>query len=103
MRPSYVRQILDISTAHVSERTARILDEIVADDALLGLRPGVIVHGKGEHGWLVYVPSEPSQESTPDFPEDLRTCMEHARALDCDWVMFDRDGVVIDALPEYEW
>ena len=101
--PPQVRKILDISTSHVSEKTAQLLEEMGIDAELVGDRPRLITHRKGDYGWLVYVPSEHSGETDPGFPSDLRACMEHARSLECDWIMFDRDGVTIDALPTYEW
>ena len=94
----HVRKILDISTAHVSEATSWYLEEWAINGKGLA-----IVYEKGEYGWLVHVPGEPSHEVEDTFPADLRACMEHARSLDCDWIMFDRDGITIDALPSYEW
>jgi len=90
----YVCKILEVSTAHISEATANLVQCQLAS---------VISFEKGDYGWLVYVPSEPGREAEEGFPPDLRTCMEFARSLDCDWIMFDRDGVVIEALPDYDW
>ena len=102
--PDYVRKILDISTAHVSEETAGKLGDALQQ--WLETAP-FIAYTKSRHndeyGWWVYVPSEPGREMEPGFPADLKTCMEHARSLGCDWIMFDRDGVTIDALPDYDW
>src|SRR5690554_4711108 len=71
---SYVRRILDISTAHVSEPTTWYLD-VWSKDASLFVP--AIIYNKGEYGWLVYVPTEPGQETEPSFPDDLRICMEY--------------------------
>ena len=94
--PSYVRRILDISTAHVSGRTA----ELIRCERLHAF---AVIFEKGDYGWLVYVPSEPGNEDHPDFPADLKAVMVFARKLDCDWIMFDRDGVILDELPAFDW
>ncbi len=96
-----VRSILDISTAHVSESTGAMLNTW----AELACPPGAaIVHNKGEYGWLVYVPSEmSSREDKHLIPDDLWDVMVYAHAKGCDWIMFDRDGVTIPALKEFEW
>ena len=97
--PAYIRKILDISTAHVSENTSILLNEWAIS---CFVRPA-IVYDKKDYGWLVYVPSEPGKETEPDFPEDLRSCIELARSHGCDWIMFDCDSTTIDELNVYEW
>jgi len=47
--PSYVRHILDISTAHVSEGTAGQLD-IAAGASTFSLP---VCYAKGEYGWRI--------------------------------------------------
>lgn len=94
--PSYVRRILDISTVHISQETGQLLDHWATTEKP---RPA-IVFNKDHYGWLVYVPSETNHEA---LPADLHACMDLARSHDCDWIMFDCDGVDIDELPVYEW
>jgi hypothetical protein len=100
--PPYVRRMLYISTTHVSEATAQLLDDGLQQ--WLGTAPFTAYTKtchNDEYGWWVYVPSEPVGETKETFPADLRACMEHARSLDCDWIMFG-DGAEIDALPIYD-
>ena len=98
--PAHVRRILDISTAHLTPKTRLKLDG--EDSWEMDIPIPVVHHDKGEYGWIVYVPSEPGNEELPGFPPDLRNAMVLARHYSCDWVMFDRDGVVVDALYDYE-
>ena len=100
--PSHVRKFLDISTAHITENTAGMLDDSVHQ--FLGTAP-FIAYPLGDAGWLVYVPSEdsPNTNTLAEFHPDLLACMEYARQHNCDYIMFDQDGTVIDDLPAYDW
>ncbi len=93
--PAYIRRILDISTAHVTAETARMLEDGEAG-------PTTLQHPRG-FGFLVYVPSDPDEPLDENIPDDLKTVMLHAREYNCDWIMFDRDGMVINDLPEFDW
>jgi hypothetical protein len=86
-----VQKYLDLSTGHVSNDTALWLDSQPSS---------IIMYPKGEYGWFVYAASE---EYDDDTPKDLIACIDHAKALDCTWIMFDADGELIEELPEYEW
>lgn len=35
--------------------------------------------------------------------DDLRACIEFAVESGCQWLCFDRDGLVMKELPMYEW
>lgn len=51
--------------------------------------PKVVAYEKGGYGWWVVVPEMRDEE---DVPSDLQDCLLVARALDCNWVMFDCDA-----------
>lgn len=100
-KPSYVRKVLDISTAHLSPTTATHLQDVVD----MELDFPVPIYDKRAVGFMVYVPPDPAEGmgGNAEMPADLLTVLMYARSMHCDWVMFDRDGTVIEDLPEYEW
>ena len=98
----HVRKFLDISTAHVTESTATMLDDCLQQ--FLGTAP-FISYLIGDTGWLVYAPAEdsPTTDAIAEFHPDLLACIDYARQHDCDYILFDQDGTVIDDLPAYDW
>lgn len=86
-----IQQYLDISTAHVSKKTA---------EALNSGQLNILFYHKSEYGWFIYAGSEEDKEGTP---EDLQQVIKHAKQLGCVWVVLDCDGEEINELPVYEW
>lgn len=92
-----IRKFLNLSTAHVTEDTAKVLDHL----------PGIpdhwsqwVVGTDNTYGWWIWAGQE---DGLDDLPEDLRGCVDLAKQHDCDWILFDRDVEPIDQLPRYEW
>lgn len=93
-----VRRLLDLSTAHLPQKTCNYLSEF----------EGVIAYPKrtetADFGWWLWVPEDPQEHaSTYHYPAAILTIQLYARSLGCDWVMFDRDADAIDELPRWEW
>ena len=91
---SNIRKFLDISTGHLppSER-----DRI--DDGEVPITSHA--HPEG-YGWFVYVPQEPSDwPNIREAAPALARCLEHARKLDCDYILFDSDACIDEQLPWY--
>ncbi|SEA87488.1 DUF6915 family protein [Rubrimonas cliftonensis] len=86
------RPMLDASTGHLSPATRDALDALEDAEA-----PTTFL--RGPFGWLVYVASEPGLRT---WPEDLEAVLAYARERACDYVLFDRDGPVVDALAWFE-
>jgi hypothetical protein len=94
------RPMLELSTAHLpeelgSERSVWPLNRI----------PGVVAYPLS-HGWLLWVPDDPTAsaaDSEDEVPLVVLTIQRYARALGCDWVMFDADGADTDDLPRWTW
>jgi hypothetical protein len=86
-----IERMLVLSTSHLTEFTC-----VVVLDNYDGP-----VWEKGEFGWFVYA----NLEQLDDLPEDLRQCVNYAQdpGVSCDWIMFDRDGPIVDELPTYDW
>lgn len=89
------RRLIVISTGHVREETARLLDATPSGQwPCLGGR-------YGEYGWFVYAYDENSGADA--VPEDLFAVMIWARKQGCDHVLLDCDGNIVDELPHFDW
>jgi hypothetical protein len=89
-----VRSYLDLSASHLTEATA---DRIWSGkDAPVTVWPDPHPHDAAS--CFVYVPSA---EFGPveNCPPDLARCLDLARSLGCDRILFDRDGPKHEALP----
>lgn len=91
-----IEQMMILSTAHLSETTARHVD-----DSLRGDGPIPISGAAREYGFLIFADQDATKNR--DVPGDLRTALLYALKHDCEWVLFDRDEDPVDALPLYEW
>lgn len=89
-----VSKLLDVSTRHIKQNTAKMLD---ADWAL----PHLIRYPKGGYGWFILVYNVTSV-GYDDLPQDLAGILRYAEAHGCDWVILDSDGYVHSELPTYE-
>ena len=90
-----INKMLSLSTAHVSEKTAHIMENFNIDN--------VVIYDKPGYGWFVYVPDKLELEEIQDTcPDDLYACLVFARENDCNWIMFDSDVEPIDELAVYE-
>lgn len=91
-----IRQFLDLATAHLPEQLGR---------AGLDTVPGVIAHPTC-YGWWMWVPNDPDDSalsSEEPIPEVVLAIQRYARALDCDYVLFDSDADRDDQLPAWDW
>ncbi len=97
MKCPELRTFVVISTAHLTEQTARYLDRTAAKD-------WPCVGGPyGEYGWLVYA-HEINCDVDPDaIPADLFAVMAWAREQDVHHILFDCDGPAVDDLPVHDW
>lgn len=89
------RRLIVISTGHLTEATARLLD-------VMPCRQWPCLGGRyGEYGWFVYAHDENS--GADSVPEDLFAVMLWARKQGCDHVLFDCDGSIMDELAHFDW
>jgi hypothetical protein len=72
-----LRIFLDLSTAHLTPKTRG------------SLMP---------YGWFVWAEEDPNPEN---FPDDLIACMNHARSLGAEYILFDCDALEVAELPVY--
>lgn len=87
-RESAVRAVLDVSTGHLSPATRAQLDALADRDAPVDFL-------RGAHGWLIHA----CTDAAARWPQDLAAVLAHAVAARCDYVLFDADAPVLDALP----
>ncbi|MEK3955921.1 MULTISPECIES: DUF5983 family protein [unclassified Psychrobacillus] len=91
-----ISSMLTISTAHISEETAKLIES----NAIQGL----IHYQKNEYGWFIYTGVEEDEvELKEDLPEDLKSVMDVAIRHNCIWLCLDRDAELAKDLPIYHW
>lgn len=90
---------LEISTAHITEDTARWLEEQAGSDC-----PELIIYNKKDFGWFISVPSFSDGTFTIDtIPSDLLFLLGVATGSQSRWLMLDCDADIYQDLPQYEW
>ena len=90
-----VGRFLDLSTQHLPEH--------LGSHGLSG-QDGVIAY-ELPYGWLMWVPPDPSAHASdyPDLPPEVLAIQRYARALGCDYVLFDADADQVGDLPTWDW
>ena len=89
-----INKMLSLSTGHVSEDTARLMD----NDAI----GQVVIYDKPNFGWFVHVPERfELDEVKCSCPNDLFQCLDFAEKRGCGWIMFDSDVEPINELNMY--
>lgn len=87
-----ISHILTMSTAHISQQTARLMD---MDAIHAGFYPA------DESGYLILTVGW--EDYSDVMPEDLKECVKFAAGHDCDWLRLDGDAETVEGLPVYEW
>jgi len=98
MEDPFVFKVLDISTGHMEQRDAELLDKWHSSGSLL-IPPTYVL---AEYGYLVYCRG-PREAETNELSQAVQTILAWARSLGCDYVRFDRDGRQYDGLPIFDW
>lgn len=99
LTPAGVRRYLDASTAHMTHSDARALESGAVD--ILHE-----THAAGA-GWWVHVGENAAEQAERIEAEGLSPAfagvIAHARALGCNWVLFDAAADTLPALPVFTW
>ncbi len=98
-----INKMLTLSTAHISEATAELLQRCNAadwDDPSIEDVP-LVVYEKSDYGWFVVVPNDLFRINRT--PPDLLMLFRLAQAQGCTWIMFDRDVEPVANLPTFNW
>ena len=92
-----IRRLVVISTSHVSDKTAKLLDYTKAHQ--WPCRGGPY----REFGWFVYAQPENERAGRDAVPDDLFAVMQWAQANGFDYILFDCDAEAVDELATYDW
>ena len=90
-----IEKTLVLSTAHISEDTAILLDKYC-------LHLDIIID-KYEYGWYVYTSYDSLNKIPPDISSSLAYCIKLASANGCKCIKLDQDGPKAPSLPIYDW
>ncbi len=91
-----VQQLLGLSTAHLPQHLG-------TDQGSLAAEPGIIA-APLTWGWLIIVPAvDTGYDDRPGRHPAVVAIVEYARALGCDYVLFDADTEPADDLPVHPW
>lgn len=90
-------KVMTLSTAHISEKTAIMLqNELEANKLCLAVYP------KCNFGWFIYLAGVDIAQINA-LPDDLRCLCKYAKANNCSILCLDCDGPILGCLPTFEW
>ena len=109
---SVTKKLLDLSTGHIELNDTLILDGYVnrwKEKDMVGVRPPITIHSY-DYGYYIPVPDKDHwhKVALKQMREDgasealvslIDWCVIRNFALLC----FDRDGLVVEGLPKFEW
>ena len=86
--------IMELSTAHITPATAKLLDECAINSISYFIR---------EYGYFLST-MHLNEDNMHDCPDDLKQCIRYAQDNECTWLLLDGD---VDPMPEdlpvYDW
>jgi hypothetical protein len=91
-----ITKLMALSTSHVTEQTAKALDDESADF-------GTPHYDYGGYGWILVVPPNKEAWDRLNCPPELRTVLEFAGRRGCERLLLDRDAPPTPDLPTWEW
>jgi hypothetical protein len=90
------REILVLSTGHITKATAELLDGLPANQYPSTGGP------YGDYGYFLYA-YDADHEYDDTMPDDLKAVLTFARAHGCVNVLLDCDADTVDGLPVFDW
>lgn len=90
-----IQKMITLSTAHITEQTAKLLDKEPEENNM-----AISVYKKSEYGW--FLPIESISYDTVPF-QDLKKVIEFAKDHGCSWLCLDCDGPMLEYLDTYKW
>lgn len=93
-----INKMLTVSTQHISEETADILDKEVAHEVTKWKRLPPVFN-KDDYGWFIYC----GEIESCSCPADLKAVMDLAVECGCAWLCLDADGHFMKNLDVYSW
>lgn len=92
-----ISTVLTLSTMHISEKTAHLLDA-EPDTNYMGL----CVYPKCQYGWYIAI-DQFEHAATENIPNDLLKIISFAKFVNCSLLCLDCDAGECPFLPVYEW
>ena len=100
-----ITKMLTLSTCHIKEETAMLLNDacIYKKEFSLVLYPKRWI--SDYYGWFIYIPEEleADPETYEDVPKDLMQCLLFAKHVGCELLCLDGDREVLSYLDKYNW
>lgn len=88
-----VRSILELSTGHLTEKTA--------SEMALNLIELPSSLKQDENGYFLAV--HPDPECDASYPDCIQPHLALARDNNCDFILYDRDAALTPGLPAWDW
>lgn len=86
-----IQNIIDISTAHIPEHTAKALAEKSITE--------LVYEPWDEYGWVIWVGADYADEEHKELNDILEYCQRHG----IDYLKLDCDADVVEEFPTFEW
>lgn len=91
-----ISKMLILSTAHITEKTAKELDYAIGR---IDSGVDLCVYEKKDYGYFVHIPDDWDERI---IPSDLVDCLRLAVNDGCEWLCLDRDGEITSLLFAYK-
>ena len=86
-----IQNIIDISTAHIPEHTAKALEGKSITE--LAYEPW------SDYGWVIWIGADYADEEHKELNDIIKYCQEHG----IDYLKLDCDADVVEEFPTFEW
>ena len=90
-----IQYMIDISTAHIPEHTAKALEE----KSITELVYESWSESWSDYGWIIWVGEDYADEEHKELNNILEYCQEHG----IDYLKLDCDADTVEEFPTFEW
>ena len=90
-----IQYMIDISTAHIPEHTAKALEE----KSITELVYESWSESWSDYGWIIWVDADYADEEHKELNDIIKYCQEHG----IDYLKLDCDADVVEEFPTFEW
>lgn len=96
-----IRQFLTLSSSHLTAGTQAWLRQEGLKTARLNSCPEqwpAFMMGSMPHGWFCWTGMEEDHDNLLALPNDLQTCIRYAKSRQCECILFDEEGTILEGL-----
>ena len=86
-----IQNIIDISTAHIPEHTAKALTYKSITE--------LVYESWSDYGWVIWVGADYADEEHKELNDIIKYCQRHG----IDYLKLDCDGDTVEEFPTFEW